>query len=177
MSSFNDPLQYQRFFEGNIGAIKRIAIEEHDAMASDIKTAQKSLTSGGITTKKLRELGHPFSRARWKTLDPMIKRAARKRRQGVGHVPLLPINRQTGKLQKSLQAKKIKYPDALNVNQIEFTAPHAKFILGAKGTKRMLPRGFAQAVVKIFKKRERNMKQKFRYRVVQLFGQQLGGKQ
>lgn len=79
------------------------------------------LTSGTLSTAQLRAMGHPFARRHRNTL-----------------IPPLPINRQTGRLQASLRV----FRRGENQAQLQFTAPHAKFVLAPQGTAKMLPRGF-----------------------------------
>lgn len=79
------------------------------------------LTSGTISSARLRAMGHPFAR---RHKNPLI--------------PPLPINRQTGRLQASLRVFRRGETQAV----LQFTAPHAKFVLAPLGTAKMLPRGF-----------------------------------
>lgn len=174
-TTFNDPDEFLKFLIRNIANVVKVAIKEHKSMSNDMVDVAKKLTSGKIKTKRLRELGHPFSRRKFSFLQKEKKASLKKRRLGLANVPLLPINRQTGVLQKSLAHRAIYYPDSLNAEQISFNAPYAKFILSARGTRKMIARGYPQAFKKLFKKRESIMKQRFRYKVVQMRGLELGG--
>lgn len=102
------------------------------------RTAEKArerallLTSGTVSSATLAEMGHPFGR------NP-----AKGRRKGSmrGNLPRLPINRQTGALQKSLRI--IPTPSGW---RLQFTAPHSPFILAPGGTRKMVARGFWSAL-------------------------------
>lgn len=79
------------------------------------------LTSGTVSSERLRKLGHPYAR-----------------RHGRARLPLLPIHKQTGQLQRSLRVfRRAKYEWRL-----QFTAAHSKHVLRPGGTEKMLARGF-----------------------------------
>lgn len=91
------------------------------------------LTSGTVSKETLKRLGHPFAR------KPVIGR----RRGGQrGSLPRLPINAQSGYLQRHFrvwQASKDSWVLANN-------APYGKFILAIRDTKYMVARGFYPAL-------------------------------
>lgn len=96
---------------------------ETDQLLGVMHGAAIDLTSGTISTRELRRRGHPFARRG----STSIRTAT----------PLLPINFQTGRLQRSLRT--FRRPFGW---QLQFTAPEAKFVLAPGGTKLMVPRKF-----------------------------------
>jgi hypothetical protein len=102
------------------GALRRsLRLTLHSSVDASRADALK-LTSGNLSTAQLRAMGHPYARRHRNTL-----------------IPPLPINRQTGRLQASLRVFRRGEDRA----QLQFTAPHARFVLAPQGTARMLPRG------------------------------------
>jgi hypothetical protein len=55
--------------------------------------------------------------------------------------PRLPINVRSGRLKRSIRVFRYKR-SAGDVYRLQFTAPHSKFVLAPRGTKKMVPRGF-----------------------------------
>lgn len=108
------------------------------------------LTSGKITTKTLRRLGHPFGRGQAPqkrgqgnaNLAPRHTPKARLTKVGMrGKVPSLPINAQSGRLRRSFRVN-----DSANVVGLSNSAPYARYILSPVGTKYMIGRGFGGKV-------------------------------
>lgn len=97
------------------------------------------LTSGNVSTETLRKLGHPFARQGPGVNDTIPMRSGgRKRRVRVtvrGVAPLLPINKQTGRLQRSLRIIPVK-----DEFRLQFTAPYARYALAP--TKFIVNRNF-----------------------------------
>lgn len=97
------------------------------------------LTSGGISERTLRKLGHPFGR------NAVRGTATRGRMRGSakGFIPLLPINEQSHKLHDALRLDPIEELGAtqsfgLMAGDVEY----AKYILSDSGTVFMIGRGF-----------------------------------
>src|ERR1044072_4256940 len=115
------------------------AIELHREMVDAGVKDHKELTSGGISRSTLRKLGHPFGRSsagRARGVSQKIKDRTKFR----GSVPLLPINRQTGGLQRSLR---VTGPAGSgHAYSVAFTADYAAFVLSPTGTRPMVARGF-----------------------------------
>lgn len=102
--------------------VKRSLESEHGSLVEQAKQDAIKLTSGSVSTKQLRRMGHPFSRRRPQAF------------------PRLPINRQSGQLQKSLRV--FRRFDARGLTyQLQFTSPHA-VVLRPGGTAIMVARGF-----------------------------------
>lgn len=112
---------------------------EHKRMAEKLYGDMQWLTSGRVSTATLRRLGHPFSRRRARGFKGGVKG----RVASIG-VPKLPINRQTGQLQRSLRMTSV--PGGIQSYRLEFLAPHAKYVLAQRGTRKMVARGFWTAV-------------------------------
>lgn len=101
------------------------------------------LTSGTTSTKTLRKMGHPFGRIR--TTLPGKGRMR-------GRLPLLPINRQTGRLQRGLRIVE-QQKQTMQTIDIRSRAPYTKYILALGGTRRMVARGYKPEVERRWKAR------------------------
>jgi hypothetical protein len=87
------------------------------------------LTSGTVSTRELRRMGHPFSR-----------------RRPQASVPKLPINKQSGNLQDAIRIVRRVRGDGEEI-YLQVNSPHA-MVLAKGGTSRMVPRGFFEAFAK-----------------------------
>lgn len=125
-------------------------VKVHEILAKSSEEDFVELTSGTITTRELRRMGHPFARSssvagasrgivkgdvkKWR-LSSGVKGQITAR----GMVNRLPINVQTGRLRSSIT---LSGPTG---GQREYrlfaAAPHARYVLSPKGTRRMVPRG------------------------------------
>lgn len=99
-------------------------------------------TSGRVTTRQLRAMGHPFARMRL-ALPKGAGRFRASARKGQitrsGAVRTLPINRQDGSLRRAI---KLRGPSgSLSTFRLFSDAPHAKYVLSPTGTRFMVPRG------------------------------------
>jgi hypothetical protein len=108
-----------------------------------------ALTSGTISTKQLADMDHPFARRNRTAqgrLRPGRSAEIRAARKSVGRIGKLPINRQSGALQKSMQ---IQIRSSGDVWRLYFYTnhPHA-VVLSPKGTKHMVPRGFLEELTR-----------------------------
>lgn len=102
-------------------------------LAQAMKSEAIALTSGGISTAELRARGHPFGRG--------ARRSTRLRIP----TPLLPINLQSGRLQRSLRVFR-RQAQGEHYLQLQFTAPQSKYVLRPGGTTKMVDRGFWKAM-------------------------------
>ena len=109
-----------------------------------------ALTSGSITTKQLRQMDHPFAR-RNRTPQGRLRpsRSARitAARQSVGRIAKLPINRQTGALQKAIKVNVRSTAGTRWRVSLVINHPHA-VVLSPQGTRYMIPRGFAEELTR-----------------------------
>lgn len=134
---------------------------EHKRMAEGLMGDFQSMTSGRVSTRTLRKLGHPFSRTRAKRFKGGVK--ARVTSLGI---PKLPINRQTGRLQRSLRMTKVS--GGIQSYRLEFMAPHAKYVLAQRGTRKMVARGFWTEARKRWQSRNRQLYYDMKLRQLQI---------
>lgn len=142
---------YQTLTQLRAAQVKRFAAikgdinQVHTMIARDGKGDFEEQTVGTVSTKTLRQMGHPFGRmggAGSNTGVRGVNNPSRfkgiKMRKGV--LPPLPINRQkTNGLHSS-----IKQPGpsgATHRYDLYADAPYAKYVLSLTGTKRMTARG------------------------------------
>ena len=109
-----------------------------EAVAEETLRFWQGVTSGTVSTRTLRRLGHPFGRGASAAEMRGGAKAQRGSPRGRARIPLLPINRQTGALRDTLHIRKIR-PGEFSVGT---RAPHAPFVLAPRGTDKMVPRGF-----------------------------------
>lgn len=124
--------QAKRFadFRGNIQ-------QAHRALAEAAAEDAREQTSGTTSTKTLRQAGHPFGRG-----ASGAQRGGKTK--GRRRFPLLPINRQTGKLQAS---RFLQGPSGSErVYRLGHAAPYARFVLNPQGTKKMVARGYFEMI-------------------------------
>lgn len=137
----------------------------HRRMAEMLYGDFQDMTSGRVSTRTLRKLGHPFSRSKAKRFKGGVK--ARVASLGV---PRMPINRQTGRLQRSLKMTRV--PGGIQSYRLEFLAPHAKYVLAQQGTRKMVARGFWTEARKKWQSRNRRLYYEMRLRQLQImYGQ------
>lgn len=96
-------------------------------VAQQAKAIAIELTSGSVSTAQLQAMGHPFARRN------------RQRKARVS-LPKLPINVQSGALQKSLRVFSAR-TGGETAFRVQFTSPHA-VVLTPGGTAQMVSRGF-----------------------------------
>lgn len=153
--------------------VSRMAKEEHEAFVRLMEDEHRMLVSGNIPAKTLRALGHPFARRHAAGLTSAVRKARRKNLMGAMRIRTLPINVQTDRLRSSLFAKKIDDRQTAQSFQVGFSAPHAKYVLAKRGTRRMIERRFIETKQQIEKRRERELRQRIRYGIVQIHAQTL----
>lgn len=134
---------------------------QHKRMAEQLFGDFQTMTSGRVSTATLRKLGHPFSRAKGRRFKGGVK--ARVASLGV---PKLPINRQTGRLQRSLRMTKVA--GGIQSYRLEFMTPHAKYVLAQGGTKKMVARGFWTEARKRWRSRNSQLYYEMRLRQLQI---------
>lgn len=122
MATFHSPQALVNHQRQRMRKVKRSVLVAHEKAVQEIKAEAVRLTSG--TAKPSGQF-------------------ARNRRNRRGVLPLLPINLQTGRLQRSLRV--FKRGEAW---QLQFTARHSAFVLRPGGTRLMVDRKFWQALRK-----------------------------
>lgn len=139
----------------------RLMREEHEAMVDDVREDAFDLTSGNVSTKQLRRKGHPFARSR-----SLVRTTGKGGRRSP--VPKLPINRQTGRLRRSLTVHKRYDGPRGQVIVLYFAAPHARFVLALGGTRRMVARGFWRELMKRSRMAQLRSRRRFRSKASRL---------
>jgi hypothetical protein len=104
----------------------------------------KSQTVGGLSTRQLRQMGHPYARsARVLNIAKLsgyrgVSQGKRHQITSKGRVEDLPINRQSGKLNRGVR---LISKNGGTMFDLFSDVPHAKFVLALDGTLHMRPRG------------------------------------
>jgi hypothetical protein len=120
----------------------------------------RELVSGTISTAELRRRGHPFARKTRLagyvgTLNKASDRNQLRRAAGKGTAPLLPINRQSGRLLGSIERVEMRGAGARQVQSVGFgaSAGRSRFVVSPTGTDRMVARGFWNELKKRWRRR------------------------
>lgn len=154
MATFNSAKELAKYQKARAAAFQRltgkVTQKEGDRLAKRMQTRALQLTSGTRTTRELAILGHPYKRSRRRYTSR--ERAAR---AVLKSARLLPINRQSGRLQEEMKVYAVIRRlgrDTRLILRIKNAAPYALFQLDpeGKGTKTMRPRGFWKALVKSY---------------------------
>lgn len=150
---FQKGIDYSVNFEARLTrlALKRQA--GFDLLVDATWADMIELTSGTVSTAELRRLGHPFARGASVGAPSRLQRGAR---APVARMRTLPINRQSGRLQKSLGKRKVggKGPltRSFDVGTVK-GAGRSIYVLMPAGTRRMVARGFWREVHRRLKAR------------------------
>lgn len=182
MATYRDPHALAASQARRFARLERSIKAEHWELAKTMAYEAAKLSTGDTSSLELARLGHPFGRGKMrKTIKvgatPTVvdgkKGAKLVMRGGTRHrvslkgsvamsVPILPINRQTGKLLRGWRLMP-RRSSAMQMFILQNVAPHSKFVLNPGGTKRMIDRGFWKEMHKIFKPHNKQTIQKFRY--------------
>ena len=103
-----------------------------------VETLMKEELSGTISSLELRRMGHPYARRHKLTGSHLIGRTVNQ--AGFYYMGALPINRQTGKLAKSLKIRSTSTWYGFS-KLFYFSSPHA-IVLSQEGTRNMIARGY-----------------------------------
>lgn len=122
-------------------------VKARELLSKGVESDYRELTSGNVTTRELRRMGHPFAREN----PPGRQR---------GRLGRLPINKQTGALYNSIR-RRWRFGRGLNVTfYIGFdprVAGRSLYVVQEHGTSRMVPRGFSEEITKRLKARRLGM--------------------
>ena len=127
--------------------MKMTMLEGHRDISHKCFGRMSYYTRGNTSSKTLVRLGHPFGRGATpldRTPTGLMRGAnpaKAKKLTGRARIPLLPINRQTGKLRRGMYLRKTFYPGALQAFALGSDVPYAKYILHPAGTRKMIGRG------------------------------------
>ena len=126
-----------RYHAARLEVLRRSMRARHRTLVEEMAEEATKLTGGSITSAQLRAMGHPFARRRKKSL-----RALRK----------LPINVQSGRLQRSMRIISEKTAGKVQSYRLQFTS-RSSIVLRKKGTKFMVARGFWTAMNHAYKRK------------------------
>jgi hypothetical protein len=114
----------------------------HTMIAIEGREDLHELTAGKISSKTLRKLGHPYGRGSSPGAGKLQRasgRAKTKAATGRASVPLLPINKQSGKLRRGIFLRRSS--GGKQAYALGSGARHAKYIMNPAGTSKMVGRG------------------------------------
>lgn len=159
MATFTSAKALARSQAKRFARVERSLKIEHAEMAKQMQGFAVALTSGTISSQELARRGHPFGRGKGRKTTG---KGALRMRMGT---PLLPINRQSGRLVKGWRLMP-RRTSGMQSFTLQNVAPHSKFVLSPTGTRRMVPRGFWVAMRKEFKAKNKDTLQRMRYMVL-----------
>lgn len=126
MASFTKAADLSAAMRKRADNVRRSALIAQESAVAQIKQKAIELTSGNTSTRNLALLSHPFGRG-----------PSRRPRVRVG---LLPINKQSGELQRSLRVFRRSIGNE-TAFQLQFTSSHSVAVRPG-GTSRTVDRGF-----------------------------------
>jgi hypothetical protein len=163
-SGKREPRRHSLLLDRRHRAIRSLMFTAHDNLVRTMREHAVELTSGGVSTKTLQAMGHPFARR---------TQMRRKKSGKFGTIKNLPINRQRGKLQSALKTtRKIRTLDR-QVYDLWFDGRIARgsmYVISPPGTKRMRSRGFWREMEKRRKKENLLSRRGFREAASKIVG-------
>lgn len=137
MRTFTRPIDLARHKEAQLRRMFRGFHQEFEKIVNESLQDGIDLTGGSVTSKQLKELGHPFGRGPRANTYPGggLKRGSRTK------IPNLPINQQSGRLRRGWYVRLEQRGQGRRVYRLGNTAGHAKYILSPWGTRKMVGRG------------------------------------
>ena len=104
MPTFTNPLDLYDHQKAAFASTIRTAKQAYRQIGEGTFKDYRELTSGGLSSATLRSMGHPYARsgniARGQSKDYLSRKGLTTPK---GVAPLLPINRQSGRLQRSIR--------------------------------------------------------------------------
>jgi hypothetical protein len=125
---------FGKAFEKRLEKVILGAHQVHKLLSDGGKEDHFEFTDGGISTKELRRMGHPYGRTAGGQRGNINKKIKRRK------ILPLPINKQKGDLRASFYKKDKNGRD--RVSRMGFSAPYAKYLLRPGGTWKMIDRKF-----------------------------------
>lgn len=154
MATFTRPAQLQARMKQRAAAATYGMGQAHKDLYTGGRKDHAQYTSGRVSTRELRDMGHPFGRKRsqdrstgargvqngatQKDLSKHARSKGNRIRKGV--LMSLPINDQTGGMRRSFFQSAEQGAD--RTVQMGFSADYARWVLSPTGTRKMVARGF-----------------------------------
>lgn len=150
MATFTRPAQLMAHMQRRATTHIHSMRDAHRELIAGGKRDYAQYTSGRVSTRQLRQMGHPFGRQAGGGIrgvgNGVTTRALGKHAQHKGNrvrkgvLAPLPINVQSGEMRRSFFQTQPSGAD-LRVD-MGFASPHAQYVLAPRGTRRMVARGF-----------------------------------
>ena len=139
MGNYTLALQLLGAQKARFGRVDRSMAKNHERLAMLGREDLEELTEGTISSRTLRQLGHPFARSAAGARRALTPKRSRAMGRFVkkGTIPLRPINVQSGDLRRSVFLSR----PSRNVYDVGATTPYSKYVLHPAGTRRMVGRG------------------------------------
>lgn len=144
MGVFSSPVDLMKHQTARFAKVKITMMSAHKMMAEGGRDDYKEQTTGRLSEKQLRLIGHPYSR-RARVLQIAKLSGYRGLQDGNkaqisarGRVADLPINIQSGRLHATVT---LLSKNGGKVYDLFSPVPYASFVLAIDGTKYMRPRG------------------------------------
>lgn len=131
MGTFNDPFKLLDKQVARFKAMQGDMVKAHKEIASRGRDDLIELTGGKVSSKQLRQMGHPFGRGASAGQRGPTKLMRKK-------IALQPINIQSGRLRGGIYIRKVS--GGTQSYDVGSMAKHSAYILHPAGTKRMVGR-------------------------------------
>lgn len=151
MARFTNPHDLYKHQKARFAAVQMTAHQMHEKIAYAGLEDGREMLSGGIRTAVLRRLGHPYGRgasAAGRTNTGLMRGAAKTKlkKEGIrGRLTPYPINKQTGRLYRSLGIKRVA---TSGMQQFDMSAGssagRSRWVMNPGGTRFMVDRQFYQ---------------------------------
>lgn len=146
MPTFVSPLDLYRHQKAAFDTTERTSKQAYRQIGEGAFRDLRELTSGEISTAELRSMGHPFARqgaSRRGASKSYISRKSIAAKAIKDLAPLLPINRQSGRLQRSIKLihRSNRYTAEDSVYFDPLIAGFSIYSIKPDGTNKVVPRG------------------------------------
>ncbi|MBN9504002.1 MAG: hypothetical protein BGO01_03660 [Armatimonadetes bacterium 55-13] len=142
---------------------KKIAVRAqrlHTDMVEDLNREAQDLSSGRVSTRTLRRMGHPFGRRMGSKSNLKTRRTTWARQRG--KLPTLPINVQSGLLRRSWIIRRTPRRGFGQRWDMRNRAPYSKYVLSPGGTSKMVTRPLWRVLKQSWRKHNRQLIKKLR---------------
>lgn len=144
---FTKPLDLYKHQMARFAMVQRVITDMHREIAYRGHTDAMDLTRGGVSSKQLRAMGHPYGRNR--VAQGGQYRPGRKR----GMLPSLPINKQSGGLRSRLRV--VRTSGGIQAFKLTAGVHPGNWVLNPDGTRKMVGRGFFLEIKKRWRARNK----------------------